>query len=84
MRPARNERRAVGDLGQFGRILIVGGAIVLLLGLAFVAIGRLVPGGRLPGDITISRGPVSCFIPLATSLLLSLLLTILLNLWTRR
>ena len=84
MRPAKNERGAVGDLGQFGRLLIVGGAIVLLVGLAFVAIGRLVPGGRLPGDITIARGPVSCFIPLATSLLLSLLLTILLNIWTRR
>jgi hypothetical protein len=31
-----------------------------------------------------SRGPVSCFFPLATSLLLSLILTILLNLWSRR
>lgn len=75
---------AVGDLGQFGRLLLVGGAILLLIGLAFVALGRVLPGGRLPGDITVTRGPVSCFIPLATSLLLSIVLTILLNLWTRR
>ncbi len=83
MRRGKN-KGAVGDLGQFGRFLIVGGAILALVGLAFVALGRVLPGGRLPGDIAVTRGPVSCFIPLATSLLLSILLTILLNLWTRR
>lgn len=74
----------MGDLGQLGRFLLAGGAVLILLGLAFVALGRVLPGGRMPGDITIARGPVSCFIPLATSLLLSILLTILLNLWSRR
>jgi hypothetical protein len=74
----------MGDLGQFGRALLVGSVILALVGLCFVMLGRVLPGGRLPGDITISRGPVSCFIPLATSLLLSVLLTVLLNLWTRR
>ena len=74
----------MGDLGQFGRALLVGSAILALIGLCFVMLGRVLPGGRLPGDITITRGPVSCFIPLATSLLLSILLTVLINLWTRR
>lgn len=74
----------MGDLGQFGRVLIVGGAALLVSGLLFVLLARVVPGGRLPGDIAISRGPISCFIPLATSLLLSIILTILLNLWARR
>lgn len=74
----------MGDLGQFGRVLILGGAALLASGLLFLLLARLLPGGRLPGDFVISRGPVSCFIPLATSLLLSVILTILLNLWARR
>jgi hypothetical protein len=74
----------MGDLGQLGRLLIFGGGALLLCGLLFVVLARVLPGGRLPGDITFSRGPVTCFVPLATSLLLSIILTILLNLWARR
>jgi len=74
----------VGDLGQLGRVLIVGGAALLACGLLFLLLARVLPGGRLPGDIVLSRGPVTCLIPLATSLLLSVILTILLNLWSRR
>lgn len=74
----------MSDFGQLGRFLIIGGAILLVLGAALVALARLVPGGRLPGDLVITRGPVTCFLPLATSVLLSVLLTILLNLWLRR
>jgi hypothetical protein len=74
----------VGDLGGLGRTLLIGGALLALAGLVLVVLARVVPGGRLPGDIVLTRGPVSCFIPLATSLLLSILLTILLNLWARR
>jgi hypothetical protein len=74
----------VGDLGQLGRVLIVGGAALLACGLLLLLLARVLPGGRLPGDIVFSRGSVTCLIPLATSLLLSVILTILLNLWTRR
>ena len=74
----------MGDLGQTGRILILGGAALLALGALLVVLARIVPGGRLPGDFVVTRGPISCFFPLATSILLSILLTILLNLWTRR
>ena len=72
------------DVGQLGRMVVLGGALLLALGALLLVLARLAPGGRLPGDIVITRGPVSCFVPLATSLLLSLLLTILLNLWSRR
>ena len=74
----------MGDLGQFGRVLILGGAALLVSGLLLVLLARVLPGVRLPGDIAISLGPVSCFFPLVTSLLLSVILTILLNLWARR
>ena len=74
----------MGDLGQLGRVLIIGGAALFAAGLLFVVLARVLPGGRLPGDIVISRGPITCIFPLAASLLLSLLLTLLLNLWARR
>ena len=74
----------MGDLGQLGRVILIGGVALVVVGLVLVALGRLVPGGRLPGDLVLTRGPVTCFVPLATSLLLSVLLTILFNLWARR
>jgi hypothetical protein len=62
-----------------GRLLIVVGAVLLLLGLLVVLAGRLPWLGRLPGDIRIERDGFSCMVPVATSLILSLLLTIVLN-----
>ena len=65
--------------------------IFLLLGLVFLVIGGViflverlgVPLGRLPGDIRIQRGNLTCFFPLATTILLSVVLTVLLNLIVR-
>ena len=66
-----------------GRILMVFGGIVLLLGLAFTLAGRIPLLGRLPGDIFIQRDNVTVFFPLATMIVLSILLTILLNVLPR-
>lgn len=66
------------------------GRLLVLLGLALAGVGALVwllegtPLGRLPGDIVWRRGSFTVFIPLATSLLLSIALTLLLNLLLRR
>jgi len=65
--------------------------IFLLLGLIFLVIGGVIflverlglPLGRLPGDIRIQRGNLTCFFPLATTILLSIVLTILFNLFLR-
>ena len=63
-------------------LLMVGGGLALLGGLLWLSskVGFL---GRLPGDIHIEREGFSCFIPLATSLLLSILLTVILNVVVR-
>ena len=66
-----------------GRILMVFGGIILLLGLAFTLAGRIPLLGRLPGDIFIQRDNVTVFFPLATMIVLSILLTILLNVLPR-
>jgi hypothetical protein len=65
------------DVGKL--LVMLGVALVLLGGLLWLA-GRIPFLGRLPGDIRIQRDGFTCFFPLATSLLLSLLLTLLLAL----
>jgi hypothetical protein len=55
-----------------------------LLGLFLVIGGRFFPWlGRLPGDIRLQGENVSCFFPLATSIIISLLLTLVLNIIIR-
>ena len=56
------------------------GKMLVLVGLGIAGLGLLmmlgVPFGRLPGDFYVRRGNVSFYFPLATSIILSLLLTL--------
>jgi hypothetical protein len=65
------------------KVLMVAGAALLLLGGALFVAQRL-GLGRLPGDFSWQGKNFSFHFPLATSLLLSLVLTLLLNLWLGR
>ncbi|HHV79981.1 MAG TPA: DUF2905 domain-containing protein [Firmicutes bacterium] len=70
-----------------GKSLIWLGVVVVLIGLAITYGPRLIGSWRLPGDIVIKKGNFTFFFPLATSLLLSLVLTLgffLLNLLSRK
>jgi hypothetical protein len=65
----------VSELQPLGRLLIVVGLVLAGLGV-LLSLGGRVPGlGRLPGDIVIERGSFRLYVPLATSILLSLVLT---------
>ncbi|MFZ5827649.1 MAG: DUF2905 domain-containing protein [Bacillota bacterium] len=67
-----------------GRTLMIIGALLLLVGGVVWALERFFPGlGRLPGDIVIQRENFTFYFPLATSILLSLGLTLLLWLWRK-
>ncbi len=69
---------------EFGKLLIILGGFILVVGL-FLTLGFRIPYlGKLPGDISIDRGNVHFYFPLATGLLLSLVLTVLLNVFFRR
>ena len=69
---------------SFARTLIILGVVLLGIGGLIFALSRAgLPLGQLPGDIRIEGENYSCFIPLATGLLLSLLLTLALNLFNR-
>ncbi len=75
------------QFGNIGRLLIGVGIVIALIGGVLLVVGRVPFLGRLPGDIRIQRGNLTCFVPIVTSLLLSLLLTIVVNVllrWLRR
>ena len=63
------------ELQPLGRVLIVAGLTLAALGVV-LSLGGRIPGlGRLPGDIVIERDGFRLYVPLATSILLSLILT---------
>lgn len=66
---------------SIGRLLVISGAALFLLGLIVILAGRLdLPFGRLPGDIVFERDNVTVYAPLVSCLVASVVLTILLNL----
>ncbi|HYS18808.1 MAG TPA: DUF2905 domain-containing protein [Candidatus Binatia bacterium] len=71
-------------MNDVGKILIAFGLLIALVGLVLVLVGRVPWIGRLPGDIHIQRGNWTFYFPLATSLLLSVILTLLLWVMGRR
>jgi Protein of unknown function (DUF2905) len=71
-------------LNDIGELLIFSGAILVILGAAFILAGKIPWLGRLPGDICIRRRNFTFFFPLTTSILLSVVLSLLLYLFSRR
>jgi hypothetical protein len=70
------------NLEALGRTVVGIGITLVVVGALLWLAGRL-GMGHLPGDVVLRRGSVTVVFPLATSLLLSLVATILLNLWLR-
>jgi hypothetical protein len=70
-------------LSSLGRALIFLGVGLVALGLALTFVGPVPFLGRLPGDIVYRKGNFTLYLPLATSILLSLFLTLLFWLFRR-
>lgn len=66
------------------KLLLAAGAVLLFAGFILLVFGASLPLDRLPGDIVIRRGNATFLLPLATSLLISLILTALVNIFFRR
>jgi hypothetical protein len=79
----------MADWTQIGKLLLLMGIGLALLGGALIVGAKLIADeklswlGRLPGDIRIERKGFSCYLPLATSIFISLLLTLILNVIVR-
>ena len=64
-------------MADLGKGLIVAGALAILAGVALVLLGRVhVPLGRLPGDIVYRGKNTTFYFPLATSILVSVVLSV--------
>jgi hypothetical protein len=71
------------DLSGLGRVLLIIAVVIAVFGVILILAGRgLIP--RLPGDIAIERGNTRFYFPLGTSILVSLIVTVVLNLFLRR
>jgi len=66
-----------------GKLLIIIGAVIVVLGLLLAFGGRIPLLGRLPGDILIKKDGISFYFPIVTLLLLSAVLTLIINLILR-
>jgi len=70
-------------MGQLGRYLLLLGGALVVGGLLLLAAERM-GLGKLPGDFVVKRKNTTFYFPLATSLLVSVVLTVLLNLLLRK
>jgi hypothetical protein len=66
-----------------GRVLLIVGVIALVAGGIFLLLGKM-GLGSMPGDMQWGKGNVRFYFPLGTSIVLSIILTVLLNLFLRR
>ena len=71
------------SLEGLGRLLIGGAVVLLVFCIIFVLLGRF-GMDRLPGDLVLKRGNLTLYFPIGLMILLSVVGTILLNLFFRR
>lgn len=72
------------DFSQVGKLILIAGIALVVLGGVIMLAGRLPWVGQLPGDIHVRRGNTTIYFPLMTMIVISIILTIILNLLLRR
>lgn len=68
---------------EVGRLILIVGVVLVVIG-GLAALGVRLPFGRLPGDIAIEGERGGIYIPIATMIIISVVLTLLANLFLRR
>jgi hypothetical protein len=72
------------NLQGLARLFISTGILILLIGLVLLVFSKVGGGFRLPGDIYIKKGSYSFYFPVVTCIVISLILTVILNFIGRR
>ena len=80
----KDDETVMPGLGDLGKILIFLGLVIVLLGVFLLIFGKIPFLGKLPGDIYISRKNFTIYFPLATCILLSLILSLIARLWSKK
>ncbi len=70
----------MNPLDALGRMILVAGGVLVALGLVLLVLSRVPFAGRLPGDFHLRWGSVSCYLPLMTGVVVSIVATLILNL----
>ncbi len=72
-----------GSMPTTGKMLIVVGAILIIVGLGFVLADKIPYLGRLPGDIYVKKERFSFYFPITTSIIISIILTLLFTIFRK-
>ncbi|MCM3712675.1 DUF2905 domain-containing protein [Alkalihalobacillus oceani] len=70
-------------MNSFPKILILIGIAFIIIGVLWFFIGRVLPLGRLPGDIFIKRENMTVYMPIMTCLIISVVLSLIFFLFGR-
>lgn len=70
----------MSPLEAAGKVILLLGGVLVALGLVLLLLGRVTVAGRLPGDFHLQSGGLSCYFPLMTGVVLSIIATLALNL----
>jgi hypothetical protein len=70
-------------MNDLGRLLVVMGVILVLVGAVFLLAPKLPWLGKLPGDLSYQRGNFSLYFPLGTCIVISIILTLIMYLFRR-
>ena len=70
-------------MNSFAKFFLILGAVFLTIGLILMIAPKIPWLGRLPGDILIKKKNYTFYFPLATSVILSIILTVLINLFRK-
>ena len=71
-------------MNQLGKMLIAMGLLIAAVGFLLIIAGKLnIPFGKLPGDITYQKKNLTVFAPLGTMIVVSVILTLILNIFSR-
>lgn len=71
-------------MSELGKWMIVAGTIMVVTGVVFLLVGKIPNVGKLPGDIVIKKENFSFYFPLTTCIILSIVLSLISFLWTRK
>ncbi len=74
--------REVSKLDSLGKMILTLGIVLVVMG-SFLIIGGKFGLGKLPGDIFIKRGNVTFFFPIVSSIIISIILSLIFNLFRR-
>ena len=68
---------------ETGKFLVIAGVVILAIGIVFMMSNKL-PLGRLPGDLRFGGDHFRVYVPVATCILLSIIITLIVNFFSRK